>query len=137
MTKQDNYVQQLCQYQIQKFFLVELWLPYTALSVSIVRQVNQPDAYVCPLCFGFPSHLGHHRSPSSLRGTGGAHQLFILYTVCTYVNTNLPTHPPAMFNFRDSYKSRMIHILIEKHSNSIRKNRQRKKEKSQQINEQL
>ena len=29
---------------------------------SAYSKVNQPYIYISPLFFGFPSHLGHHRS---------------------------------------------------------------------------
>ena len=32
----------------------------------LYSKVNQLYAYICPLCFGFPSHLGHHRALSLL-----------------------------------------------------------------------
>ena len=31
-----------------------LWFAY--------RKVNQPNIYIYPLSFGFPSHVGHHRT---------------------------------------------------------------------------
>ena len=45
----------------QSFFLIGVQLLYNVVLVSTDSTVSPLYIYMCPLFFGFPSHLGHHR----------------------------------------------------------------------------
>ena len=68
------------------------FLPYS--------KVSQLYVYIYPLCFGFPSHLGHRRAVS--RVSGAAQQALISYLFytqqCIYVSLKLPLHPTLLFS---------------------------------------
>ena len=55
---------------------------FTMLCYFLLYKVNQSPIYMCPLIFGFPSHLGHHRALS--RGST-VYSLPVLYSIFSLV----------------------------------------------------
>ena len=70
------------------FFSVFLFKKFLLSTVDLqccqfllYSKVNQLHVFIQPLFLGFPFHLGHYRTLSSLYCTVGSHQLSILYIV--------------------------------------------------------
>ena len=51
------------QFFLYKFF-IGVQLLYSVVLVSAVQPSESSYAYIYPLCFGFPAHLGRHRDLS-------------------------------------------------------------------------
>ena len=66
------------------------------LCYFLLYRVNQSHVYMCPLFFGFPSHLGHHRAlsrvPCALQYILISSLFYTQYWYHMYVNPNLPIH---------------------------------------------
>ena len=69
---------------------------FTMLCYFLLYKVNQSPIYMCPLIFGFPSHLGHHRAlsrvPCALQYILISYLLYTQYRYRMYVNLSLPIH---------------------------------------------
>ena len=80
------------------FFKLEYSCFTMLCQFLLYGKVNQLYVYICPLFFGFPSHLGHHRALS--RVPCAIQQVLISYLFYTqqgiYVNPNLPIYPTPL-----------------------------------------
>ena len=83
------------------FFIKNFLLEYICFTILcqfiLYSKVNQLYVYICPLFFGFPSHLGHQRAlsrvPCVVQQVLISYLFYTQYQQCIYVNPNLPIHP--------------------------------------------
>ena len=89
----DYLVSVACIYFLHDFLKL-IFLECTCFTILcqflLYKKENQLYIYICPLFFGFPSQLGHHRelsrAPQAVQQVLICHLFYTQYQQCMYVN---------------------------------------------------